>query len=366
MGKRKEFRYEPINFGDDSDEEDSTILARELGSSSRSGSGGGRAGGRCGERCLRGCFIVSIILATAAAVGAALLYTSVIEPPEGGIMSVVGLGNKDVNGTVSGDDGNSTAVLNGTLVGNATAEGNATLPEENGEDDAESQGDADDDNNESEEEEEEDEKEEEQETVGEEDEREEEDEANPGRRTSGPGVDPRRNGNGGSEENPRFAALGMTRQGRGKMTTMNDKDNPSRQGFSYGDTVDPWGGGLSATSSSSGRLYDWGSDGDDDSSDFDMEEEEEEDLSEERVKEEEEEAVDDQKPSEVKDVDGAAQKEREIGQESFSDQDRVEEANTGNGTEAEEGKSAQGEEGGGGGEEEDGALGNFSKYLVVS
>ncbi len=177
---RKDFRYERVNFGDDSDEEDLvshqhgvlqlqkakellesilqkctqvknvlvfylSLQARELGPPS--GGGGGKGLTRCGERTLRGCLIVSVLLATVASIGVALLVTSVVKPPEDGFLANMGFGGAKSNGTAPGAgdnstdsaqlDGNSTATAEGEgAAGNATSgNGTALVPVEGGEGD---------------------------------------------------------------------------------------------------------------------------------------------------------------------------------------------------------------------------------------
>jgi len=78
MGRRhkRDFRYEPLNFGydyDDEEEEEARSLARELGPPAT----------RRGGACLRGCFIIASVLALLCGLGSVLLFTSVIDAPEG-------------------------------------------------------------------------------------------------------------------------------------------------------------------------------------------------------------------------------------------------------------------------------------------
>ena len=121
------------------------MQARELGPPS--GGGGGKGLTRCGERTLRGCLIVSVLLATVASIGVALLVTSVVKPPEDGFLANMGFGGAKSNGTAPGAgdnstdsaqlDGNSTATAEGEgAAGNATSgNGTALVPVEGGEGD---------------------------------------------------------------------------------------------------------------------------------------------------------------------------------------------------------------------------------------
>ena len=81
-----------------------------------------------------------MVLATAAAVGAALLYTSVIEPPQG-IMGAVGLGGggEDKDGNNSTENTAVAPTSNGTIAGNST-EVDASETDKEGEDDDEEEG----------------------------------------------------------------------------------------------------------------------------------------------------------------------------------------------------------------------------------
>ncbi len=123
-----------------------SLQARELGSPS--GGGGGKGLTRCGERTLRGCLIVSVLLATVASIGVALLVTSVVKPPEDGFLANMGFGGAKSNGTAPGAgdnstdsaqlDGNSTATAGGEgAAGNNATSGNGTalVPVEGGEGD---------------------------------------------------------------------------------------------------------------------------------------------------------------------------------------------------------------------------------------
>ena len=65
------FKYQPVNFEDDDDDDE---LARELGPSL------GSRRSSC-ARTLRGICILSMVLATAAAIAAVVLYSTMVTPP---------------------------------------------------------------------------------------------------------------------------------------------------------------------------------------------------------------------------------------------------------------------------------------------